>query len=238
MRGYPHNSIISSLAGKINQKIFRQRVVENQSIGYNKDEPEGRARVMILSPPDEAGRPQVVLTRRPPQGRTPADVAVHSVQDPQTPRLLLVSTGWRVIRAESRSESGAIPLFSDEDQTLGGMTAEDIEHQDLIEGVDEDGNKILLEVVRYFFYNGDEYVVLGDAQTGDECGCHCDGCEHTHEEEDDEEEVNLYIMKVVPSGDDEDTEEFVPVEDEDLLGKLIEVVQTDFEKEAELEDEE
>ena len=43
-------------------------------------------------------------------------------------------------------------------------------------------------------------------------------------------------MKVVESEDDEDTEEFVPVEDEELLGKLIEVVQTDFEKESELDD--
>jgi hypothetical protein len=143
-----------------------------------------------------------------------------------------------------RSESGAIPLYSDEDQELGGMTAEDMEDQDLIEGVDEDGNKVLLEVVRYFFYNGEEYVVLGDAQQeDDECGCHCGECEHTCETEDededaDEEPVNLYIMKVVQSKDDEETEEFVPVEDEDLLAKLIEVVQTDFEKDEELGDEE
>ena len=139
-----------------------------------------------------------------------------------------------------RSESGAIPLYNDEDQTLGGMTAEDMEDQDIIEGVDEDGNKVLLEVVRYFFYNGEEYVVLGDAQHGDDCGCHCGECEESCEEsdEDDDETVNLYIMKVVPSGEDEETEEFVPVEDEDLLEKLIEVVQTDFEKEEELTDEE
>ena len=127
-------------------------------------------------------------------------------------------------------------MFGDEDQELGGMAAED-ESQDLIEGVDEDGNKVLLQVVRYFFYNGEEYVVLGDAQPEDECGCHCGECECACEE-DDEEPVNLYIMKVVESEDDEDTEEFVPVEDEDLLEKLIEVVQTDFEKEAELDDEE
>jgi len=127
-------------------------------------------------------------------------------------------------------------LFSDEDQELGGMTAEDMESQDFIEGVDEDGNKVLLQVVRYFFYNGEEYVVLGDAQQEDDCGCHCDECESSCD--DDEEPVNLYIMKVVESEDDEDTEEFVPVEDEDLLEKLIEVVQTDFEKEAELDDEE
>lgn len=139
-------------------------------------------------------------------------------------------------------------MFNDEDQTTGGMAAEDMEDEDIIEGVDEDGNKILLEVVRYFFYNGEEYVVLGDAQQGDECGCHCDECGHTcgeeaeaadeDDDEDDDEAVNLYIMKVVSSGEDEDTEEFVPVEDEDLLEKLIEVVQTDFEKEEELTDEE
>lgn len=40
-----------------------------------------------------------------------------------------------------------------------GVAAED-ETRDLIEGVDEDGNNVLLEVVRYFFYNGEEYVVL------------------------------------------------------------------------------
>ena len=121
------------------------------------------------------------------------------------------------------------------------MTAEDMEDQDFIEGVDEDGNKVLLQVVRYFFYNGEEYVVLGDAQQEDECGCHCGECEQSCDEddgEDDEETVNLYIMKVVPSGDDEETEEFVPVEDEALLEKLIEVVQTDFEKEEALDDEE
>ena len=131
-------------------------------------------------------------------------------------------------------------MYNDEDQELGGMTAEDMEDQDFIEGVDEDGNKVLLQVVRYFFYNGEEYVVLGDAQHGDDCGCHCDECEQSCEDAEagDEETVNLYIMKVVPSGEDEETEEFVPVEDEDLLEKLIEVVQTDFEKEEELTDEE
>ena len=132
-------------------------------------------------------------------------------------------------------------MYNDEDQELGGMTAEDMEDQDFIEGVDEDGNKVLLQVVRYFFYNGEEYVVLGDAQEDDGCGCHCGECEHScdeNENDDEEEPVNLYIMKVVQAADDEETEEFVPVEDEDLLEKLIEVVQTDFEKEEELGDEE
>ena len=106
-----------------------------------------------------------------------------------------------------------------DDQPLGGVAAED-ETRDLIEGVDEDGNNVLLEVVRYFFYNGEEYVVLGEAHDG-ECDCECEHCDH-HEEE---EAVNLYIMKVVES------------EDEDLLEKLIEVVQADFEADEELDDE-
>lgn len=120
---------------------------------------------------------------------------------------------------------GVIPLYSD-DQQLGGSAAEE-ETRDLIEGVDEDGNNVLLEVVRYFFYNGEEYVVLGDAHEGE---CDCDECEHCAGHEEDEDAVNLYIMKVVESEEDgEEMEEFLPVEDEDLLEKLIEVVQADFE---------
>ena len=64
-----------------------------------------------------------------------------------------------------------------DDQPLGGVAAED-ETRDLIEGVDEDGNNVLLEVVRYFFYNGEEYVVLGEAHDG-ECDCECEHCDTT-----------------------------------------------------------
>ena len=123
-------------------------------------------------------------------------------------------------------------MYCDE-HSIGGAAAEE-EMLDLIEGVDEDGNNILLEVVRYFFYNGEEYVVLGEAHEG-ECGCECEDCDH---EEDDEEAVNLYIMKVVEKEEDgEEIEEFLPVEDEDLLEKLIEVVQADFEADEAFDDE-
>ena len=125
-------------------------------------------------------------------------------------------------------------MYSDE-HSMGGAAAEE-EMLDLIEGVDEDGNNILLEVVRYFFYNGEEYVVLGEAHEG-ECDCECEDCDHDHEE-DDEEAVNLYIMKVVEKEEDgEEIEEFLPVEDEDLLEKLIEVVQADFEADEAFDDE-
>ncbi|MBP3646598.1 MAG: DUF1292 domain-containing protein [Clostridia bacterium] len=126
-------------------------------------------------------------------------------------------------------------MYCDEHSMGGNMAAEE-EMLDLIEGVDEDGNNILLEVVRYFFYNGEEYVVLGEAHEG-ECGCGCEDCDHDHEE-DDEEAVNLYIMKVVEKEEDgEEIEEFLPVEDEDLLEKLIEVVQADFEADEAFDDE-
>ena len=140
-------------------------------------------------------------------------------------------------RLKYSEESGAIPLYND-DQAMGGMSAEEME-QDLIEGVDEEGNKVLLEVVRYFFYNGDEYVVLGDAQLTGGCDEGCEHCEHRHEDDDNDEEdaISLYIMKVVKSEEDgEEMEEFVPVEDEDLLEKLIEIVQADFDNEESLED--
>ena len=117
-------------------------------------------------------------------------------------------------------------MYFDE-QILGGNAAEE-EIQDLIEGVDEDGNTVMLEVVRYFFYNGEEYVVLGDAQTD----------EDESEDSDEEEDVNLYIMKVVEKEEDgEEMEEFLAVEDEDLLEKLIEVVQADFEADEAFDDE-
>ena len=126
-------------------------------------------------------------------------------------------------------------MYCDEHSVCGNPAAED-EMLDLIEGVDEDGNNILLEVVRYFFYNGEEYVVLGEAHEGD-CDCECEDCGHDHEE-DDEEAVNLYIMKVVEKEEDgEEIEEFLPVEDEALLEKLIEVVQADFEADEAFDDE-
>ena len=118
-------------------------------------------------------------------------------------------------------------MYCDE-QILGGNAAEE-EIQDLIEGVDEDGNTVLLEVVRYFFYNGEEYVVLGDAHVGED---------ESEDSEEDEEDVNLYIMKVVEKEEDgEELEEFLAVEDEDLLEKLIEVVQADFEADEAFDDE-
>jgi len=117
-------------------------------------------------------------------------------------------------------------LYEDENQ---GAQEPDLEmEQDFIEGVDEDGNQVLLQVMEYFFYNGEEYVVLADAPECEDEDCECcdHECEHEH---DHDEELGLYIMKVITSTDEngDEMEEFVPV-DEDLMDKLIEVVQTNF----------
>ena len=91
---------------------------------------------------------------------------------------------------------------------------------DLVTFTDEEGNEITMEVLDYFFYEGQEYALLAEAEECDceehdchdeECDCGC-GCE----------EREAFIMKVVPVGEDE--EEFVPV-DEALAEKLIDIIE-------------
>ena len=56
-----------------------------------------------------------------------------------------------------------IPLYEDENEA-----------QDIIEMTDDEGNTILMQVVDYFFYNGEEYVILTDSidDEGDCEECH------------------------------------------------------------------
>jgi uncharacterized protein YrzB (UPF0473 family) len=112
---------------------------------------------------------------------------------------------------------------------VGGMAADEMESADLIEAVDEDGNTVLLEVIRYFFYNGEEYVILGDVQQADDGHDHC---EHGQEDKAEEETMDVFVMKVIPSEDDDDMEDLVPVEDEDLLEQLLHVVEATFDEDA------
>lgn len=97
------------------------------------------------------------------------------------------------------------------------------ERLDIVEGVDEDGNRLLLRVNRYFYYNGEEYVLLSDDI--DEINENLD-------------EVTFFVMKVSVSTDEdgEEIEEFEPVEQE-LMEALIEVVKTNFEDDSDIIDE-
>ena len=94
---------------------------------------------------------------------------------------------------------------------------------DLIEMVSDDGSTITMRVVDYFFYNGEEYVILTD-----------------HIPQDDEEtpdRIDCYVMKVLTSKDEngEEMEEFVPIEDEKLEERLMEVASTRLNEEEEEE---
>ena len=96
------------------------------------------------------------------------------------------------------------------------------ERLDIVEGVDEEGNRLILRVNRYFFYNGEEYVLLSD-----------DIEEPNHNMD----EVMFYVMKVTESVDEdgEEIEEFEPVEQE-LMEQLIEVVKTNFDSDGDILD--
>ncbi len=106
------------------------------------------------------------------------------------------------------------------------------DERDIVVFTDDEGNDLELEVLDYLFYNGEEYAVLSGV-SDDECDCeHEDGCECDCE---DCAEQELYIMKVQQL--DDDMEEFIPVEDEEIMNQLIDIVQQRFEEEGDEEDE-
>lgn len=114
--------------------------------------------------------------------------------------------------------------------------------RDLVEFTDEEGNSITLEVLDTFFYNGEEFAVLADADE-EACECACEECAGEHEEGCECEECegeDIYLMKIETSTDEngEKIEEFVPVEDDSLVEKLIEIVQTRFSEDDEDDEEE
>lgn len=105
------------------------------------------------------------------------------------------------------------------------------DERDLIDFEDDEGNVVTLEVTDYFFYEGEEYALLTDPEEED--SENCEGCE---EEDcgDCEYARNVYVMKVVPVGDDE--EEFVEV-DEALAQTLVDLIQSGaFDEDGDEED--
>ena len=106
------------------------------------------------------------------------------------------------------------------------------EQRDLVVFSDDEGNEFELEIVDYFDYEGQEYAVLVDPESGCGCGCGCecddDECEGEH---DHEHGAEVYIMKIVVNGE---YEEFLPA-DEDKMEALSKIVEERFE---EMDDEE
>ena len=103
-----------------------------------------------------------------------------------------------------------------DENELNGM------EEDIIDFEDEDGDVIPFSVIDYVFYNGDEYALLTEAT----------------EEETEEESAECIVCRIVAETeeDGEETETFVPVEDEELAQKLVDLFNTklaDEEKEEE-----
>ena len=94
--------------------------------------------------------------------------------------------------------------------------------EDIIDFEDEDGNVIPFAVIDYVFYNGDEYALL--TEVTDEA------------EEDENQECIVCLVSAETEEDGEESETFVPVEDEALAQKLVDIFNTKM-AEEEKEDE-
>lgn len=98
------------------------------------------------------------------------------------------------------------------------------EERDLVVFEDDAGNELTMEVLDYLSYEGREYAML---------------TEYVEDEDEDaaeDEPVEVFIMEVVPVGDDQ--EEFVPV-DEALAETLMRIFESDdFDDDEIFEDEE
>lgn len=97
---------------------------------------------------------------------------------------------------------------------------------DLVVFEDDDGNELTMEVLDYLFYEGHEYALLTEYDENSACNScedgECEDCGNVRE---------AFVMEVRVVEGDEDTEEFVPVE-EKLAEKLIDIFQnSDFDEE-------
>ena len=81
------------------------------------------------------------------------------------------------------------------------MTPEDMQERDIVEFTDDNGNTLMLEVMDYFYYNGQEFAAL------------CNANENPGDDDPDDDAV--YIMQVNTFEDEngEEMEEFVPPEE-------------------------
>ncbi len=105
------------------------------------------------------------------------------------------------------------------------MTPEEMNERDIVEFTDDNGNTLLLEVMDYFFYNGEEFAAL------------CDAKENPADDDPDNDPVYIMKINVFTDENGEEMEEFVSP-DEALMDKLIQVVRTRFTQDDGEDDEE
>lgn len=101
------------------------------------------------------------------------------------------------------------------------------DEMDLVVFEDDEGNEFTMEVLDYFFYEGQEYALLAEVVEG--CGdCSEESCDSCANQRD------AFVMRVDKVGEDE--EEFVPIDDE-LSDKLVEIIENGLYDEAEFDEE-
>ena len=98
------------------------------------------------------------------------------------------------------------------------MTESMDQELDIVTLEDENGGELTLRVERYFYYNGEEFVILSADLDGTQA------------------DPDRYVMRVTPVEGEEDLEEFTPVEDEALEERLIHAAETVLDS-ADLDDE-
>ena len=93
--------------------------------------------------------------------------------------------------------------------------------EDLIVFETEDGEEVTFVIEDYFFYNGEEYAILTEYDT----------------EKDEVLDEGSIVCRIDTTEDEngEETEEFVPIEDDEMAEKLIEIANTQLAEDDEEE---
>ena len=109
------------------------------------------------------------------------------------------------------------------DENEFGMDENMSMDEDLIIFETEDGEEVTFVIEDYFFYNGEEYAILTEYDT----------------EKDIVKDEGSIVCRIETSEDEngEESEEFVPVEDEDLAEKLINVANAQLAEDEEPDEE-
>ena len=100
--------------------------------------------------------------------------------------------------------------------------------RDLVVATDDEGNELTLEVLDYFFYNGEEYAIMAIAEDEEDDGESDAEADAENDESAEAVTVDCFIMKVVAGTDEngEETDEFLPIEDEALESRLMDIAST------------
>jgi len=95
-------------------------------------------------------------------------------------------------------------------------------NEDLVFFESDDGGEYAFSLVRSFFYNGNEYALMREVNGEDQ----------------EEEDQDYIICEIVPGEENEEDEEFIPVEDEELADRLFEIATTNMNEDDDEEEDE